>query len=89
MAYGHITGQQYSKVAGVRETPRLINLIVDIICRCFVGESTDEGVQLQIIKALLTAVTSSTCEVHEGTLMKAVRTCTVLYLPVDAVYACS
>ena len=38
--------------------------------RCFVVDNTDEGVQLQIIKALLTAVTSNTCEVHEGTLLK-------------------
>lgn len=33
----------------------------------------DDGVQLQVIKALLTAVTSNTCDVHEGTLLK-VRT---------------
>lgn len=38
--------------------------------RCFVGDTTDEGVQLQIIKALLTAITSNTCDVHEGTLLK-------------------
>jgi hypothetical protein len=37
---------------------------------CFVGEQTDEGVQLQIIKALLTAVTSTACDIHEGTLLK-------------------
>ena len=44
-------------------------------CRnCFVGEQTDEGVQLQIIKALLTAVTTTTCDVHEGTLLR-VRVC--------------
>jgi hypothetical protein len=34
------------------------------------GDQTDEGVQLQIIKALLTAVTSSMCAVHENTLLK-------------------
>jgi hypothetical protein len=40
-------------------------------CRtCFVGDQTDEGVQLQIIKALLTAVTTPSCDVHEGTLLK-------------------
>lgn len=67
-------------MAGLNETPRLINLVVDIICRCFQGESTDKKVQLQVIKALLTAVTSSRCAVHEGTLMKAVRTCYNIYL---------
>jgi hypothetical protein len=30
----------------------------------------DDGVQVQVIKALLTAVTSNTCDVHEGTLLK-------------------
>ena len=78
--YGYITGDQYAQVAGLSETPRLINLVVDIICRCFQGESTDKKVQLQVIKALLTAVTSSRCGVHEGTLMKAVRTCYNIYL---------
>jgi hypothetical protein len=75
-----VTGDQYAQVPGLSETPRLINLIVDIICRCFQGESTDKKVQLQVIKALLTAVTSSRCGVHEGTLMKAVRTCYNIYL---------
>lgn len=50
------------------------------LSRCFIGEATDEGVQLQILKALLTAVTSTTCEVHEGTLLKAIRTCYNIYL---------
>ena len=48
--------------------------------RCFTGEGTDEGVQLQIIKALLTAVTSNKCEVHEGHLLKAVRIVYNIYL---------
>lgn len=80
MAYGQITGIMVTRVEGVRDITRLIDLVVDIICRCFVGEQTDEGVQLQIIKALLTAVTSSTCGVHEGSLMKAIKTCYNIYL---------
>jgi len=150
MAYGQITGSMVTKVEGVRDITRLVDLVVDVICRCFVGEHTDEvrtglglipltsfrpdwrlmmgpfpymlllgdvvfggryraaaaggclvcgclpvlvqsgvgrvhtcglqGVQLQIIKALLTAVTSSTCGVHEGTLMKAIKTCYNIYL---------
>ena len=38
--------------------------------KCFTNETTDDNVQLQIIKALLTAVTSSVCDIHEGTLLK-------------------
>lgn len=46
----------------------------------FLGPNTDEGVQLQIIKALLTVVTSQHVEVHEGTVLLAVRTCYNIYL---------
>ncbi|CAH1224424.1 unnamed protein product [Diabrotica balteata] len=38
------------------------------------------GVQLQIIKALLTVVTSQYVEVHEGTVLMAVRTCYNIFL---------
>lgn len=38
------------------------------------------GVQLQIIKALLTVVTSQHVEVHEGTILLAVRTCYNIFL---------
>lgn len=34
------------------------------------GPQTDEGIQLQIIKALLTVVTSQHVEVHEGTVLQ-------------------
>jgi len=54
---------------------KLIDRIIETICGCFQGPQTDEGVQLQIIKALLTAVTSQHIEIHEGTVLQAVRTC--------------
>lgn len=38
------------------------------------------GVQLQIIKALLTVVTSQHVEVHEGTILLTVRTCYNIFL---------
>lgn len=77
IAYGHLTGN-----APDSTTPgkRLIDRIVEVICGCFVGPQTDEGVQLQIIKALLTIVTANTCEIHEGTVLLAVRTCYNIYL---------
>lgn len=80
MAYGHLTGEMLAEVEGFPDAMRLIDLIVDTIRTCFIGEQTDEGVQLQIIKALLTAVTTPSCDVHEGTLLKAVRTCYSVYL---------
>ncbi|KAL0966013.1 hypothetical protein UPYG_G00289550 [Umbra pygmaea] len=77
IAYGHLTGN-----APDNATPgkRLIDRIIETICGCFQGPQTDEGVQLQIIKALLTAVTSQHIEIHEGTVLQAVRTCYNIYL---------
>ncbi|KAL5016750.1 hypothetical protein ScPMuIL_006339 [Solemya velum] len=77
IAYGHLTGR-----APDSTTPGkfLIDRIVETICGCFSGPQTDEGVQLQIIKALLTVVTSNTCEIHEGTVLQTVRTCYNIYL---------
>uniref|UniRef100_A0A8C4HMS8 ADP-ribosylation factor guanine nucleotide-exchange factor 2 (brefeldin A-inhibited) n=1 Tax=Dicentrarchus labrax TaxID=13489 RepID=A0A8C4HMS8_DICLA len=77
IAYGHITGN-----APDSRTPgkRLIDRLVETICNCFQGPQTDEGVQLQIIKALLTTVTSPHIEIHEGTVLLTVRTCYNIYL---------
>uniref|UniRef100_A0A8C3GRC2 ADP ribosylation factor guanine nucleotide exchange factor 2 n=1 Tax=Cairina moschata TaxID=8855 RepID=A0A8C3GRC2_CAIMO len=77
IAYGHITGNAPDSGAPGK---RLIDRIVDTICNCFQGPQTDEGVQLQIIKALLTAVTSPYIEIHEGTVLQTVRTCYNIYL---------
>lgn len=77
IAYGHLTGNVPDSTSPGK---RLIDRIVETICGCFNGTQTDEGVQLQIIKALLTVITSSTCEVHEGTVLQAVRTCYNIYL---------
>jgi brefeldin A-inhibited guanine nucleotide-exchange protein len=83
IAYGHILGN--------REDPNnagklLIDTIVDTICSCYLYDEvsglthTDEGIQLQVIKALLTLVTSQYCEVHGKSVLKAVRTCYNIYL---------
>ncbi|XP_070490197.1 brefeldin A-inhibited guanine nucleotide-exchange protein 1 [Chironomus tepperi] len=77
IAYGHLTGNiPDSSNPG----KFLIDRIVSTICNCFMGPQTDEGVQLQIIKALLTVITSQNVEVHEGTVLQAVRTCYDIYL---------
>ncbi|XP_061541311.1 brefeldin A-inhibited guanine nucleotide-exchange protein 2 isoform X1 [Phycodurus eques] len=77
IAYGHITGNAPdSRTSG----KRLIDRLVETICNCFQGPQTDEGVQLQIIKALLTTVTSPHIEIHEGTILLTVRTCYNIYL---------
>ncbi|KAL1006479.1 hypothetical protein UPYG_G00072890 [Umbra pygmaea] len=77
IAYGHLTGSAPDSTAPGK---KLIDQIIETICGCFQGPQTDEGVQLQIIKALLTAVTSQHIEIHEGTVLQAVRTCYNIYL---------
>ncbi|EDV23139.1 uncharacterized protein TRIADDRAFT_36208 [Trichoplax adhaerens] len=78
IAYGQLTGNGPDKAEDGKR--RLIDRIIETICESFNGTQTDDGVQLQIIKALLTIVTSTSCEVHEGTLLQAVRTCYNIYL---------
>lgn len=67
IAYGHLTGNiPDSSCPG----KFLIDRIVTTICNCFTGPQTDDGVELQIIKALLTVVTSQYVEVHEGNVLQ-------------------
>ncbi|CAG8570332.1 8126_t:CDS:10 [Ambispora leptoticha] len=47
--------------------------VVDTICDCFIGEYTDDKVQLQIIKALLEAVSSTKVPIHQSSLLKSIR----------------
>ena len=54
--------------------------VVSTVANCFQGPHTDEAVQLQVIKGLLTIVTSSHIRVHENSLLLAVRTCYNIYL---------
>ncbi|XP_037271150.1 ADP ribosylation factor guanine nucleotide exchange factor Sec71 isoform X1 [Rhipicephalus microplus] len=77
IAYGHLTGNLPDPMEPQK---LLIDRIVETICGCFQGPTTDDGVQLQIIKALLTVVTSQWCEVHEGSVLQPVRTCYNIYL---------
>jgi brefeldin A-inhibited guanine nucleotide-exchange protein len=37
----------------VKEKQNLIDRVIDTICDCFVGENTDDKVQLQIIKVFI------------------------------------
>ncbi|CAJ0756135.1 23320_t:CDS:2, partial [Entrophospora sp. SA101] len=63
---------------------RVINIMIIAldytICDCFVGENTDDKVQLQIIKALLAAVSSIDIPVHHSSLLKSIRTSYNIFL---------
>lgn len=77
VAYGHI---RYDKVPGYLDSLEFDDKLVSVVANCFSGPQTDEGVQLQVLKALLTIVTSSYIRVHENSLLLSVRTCYNIYL---------
>ncbi len=56
----------------------LIDIIVETICRC--RDDPGENVQLQVLKALLTIVSSNVCKTHGESLLLAVRACYHIYL---------
>ncbi|KAJ3172713.1 Brefeldin A-inhibited guanine nucleotide-exchange protein 1 [Geranomyces variabilis] len=59
--------------------PYMIDEIIHSVCTTFTG-SQDEPVQLQVLKVLLTAVTSPACEVHQVSLLKVIQTCFNIHL---------
>ncbi|KAJ1349822.1 hypothetical protein KIN20_005473 [Parelaphostrongylus tenuis] len=77
IAYGHLTGRGADSSNPDR---KLIDRIVEAICSSFIGQGTDEAVLLQIIKAILAVVLANNCEVHEASLLLAVRTCFTIFL---------
>ncbi|ORX41920.1 hypothetical protein BCR36DRAFT_374917 [Piromyces finnis] len=58
----------------------LIDEIIHVICSSFTLAPADETVQLRVLKALLTSVTSTSCEVHHVTLLKLIQTCFNIYI---------
>ncbi|CAK9296919.1 unnamed protein product [Gordionus sp. m RMFG-2023] len=59
---------------------KFIDRIVRVVCGCMSNEGVNEDVYLQIIKALLTILTSNSCEIHESSLLLAIRTCYNIHL---------
>ena len=51
---------------------------LELLCRC--DDIADNGVELKVLKGLLTAVTSSVVHVHGQALLLAVRTCYNVFL---------
>lgn len=75
MAYGYIR----PSIRDI-ENPeaKLMDKVIEIIGDCF--DFTDDNVQLQILKAFLTAVSSAHCDVHDRALVNAIRACFNIYL---------
>ena len=75
MAYGYIR----PSIRDI-ENPdaKLMDKVIVIIGECF--DFNDDDVQLQILKAFLTAVSSVHCDVHDRALVNAIRACFNIYL---------
>lgn len=54
------------------------SVALELLCRC--DDISDDGVELKVLKGLLTAVTSSVVHVHGQALLLAVRTCYNIFL---------
>jgi len=75
---GGPNGRQSGFTQGGHE-PSLVDIVVHTITSCHT-ESTPETVSLQIVKALLALVLSTTTLVHQSSLLKAVRTVYNIFL---------
>ncbi|KAJ9474522.1 Protein transport protein SEC7 [Pseudozyma hubeiensis] len=72
--------QVASAIIAAGQPPQtLADLVTDTICDCY-QENLDDKVALQIIKALLASVLSTTVHVHQSSLLKAVRTVYNIFL---------
>ncbi|PRP79080.1 brefeldin A-inhibited guanine nucleotide-exchange protein 2-like [Planoprotostelium fungivorum] len=74
MDYGYLRGAAVDEEDGKKLMPKVIAMI----STCF--DQSDDNVQLQIIKAFHTAVASPICDVHEASLLTAIRTCYNIFL---------
>lgn len=58
IAYGHLSG---NTVDSTSPGKRMIDRVVEVICGCFIGPQTDDGVELQIIKVSALCNIESLC----------------------------
>ena len=54
--------------------------LIETVANCFSSDATDENIQVQVLKALLSIVSSGHIRVHGESLLMAVRTCYNIYL---------
>ncbi|CDS00364.1 probable SEC7-component of non-clathrin vesicle coat [Sporisorium scitamineum] len=72
--------QVASAIIAAGQPPQtLADLVTEAVCDCY-HENLDDKVALQIIKALLASVLSTTVHVHQSSLLKAVRTVYNIFL---------
>jgi brefeldin A-inhibited guanine nucleotide-exchange protein len=62
------------------DTKPLVDIAIDLVCDCNIGENTDPRVHLQVIKALVAALASPNIPLHGSGLLKAIRTTWNIFL---------
>jgi len=87
IGFGYLQGNIKAVSVGIESDipdSSVIDTVVQTVCKCEDTEDknyvADDSVQLQVIKTLQDAVTSKGCQVHETSLLNAVRTCYHIYL---------
>ncbi|CAL9776513.1 unnamed protein product [Musa acuminata subsp. burmannicoides] len=59
---------------------RLLAQLVEAVCGCYALGGAEDGLELLVLKTLLSAVTSTALRIHGDSLLQIVRTCYDLYL---------
>ncbi|KAM0072435.1 putative Sec7 domain, mon2, dimerization and cyclophilin-binding domain, Sec7 domain superfamily [Helianthus debilis subsp. tardiflorus] len=75
IAYGHLRGE--SDPTGGPDA-KLLSRLIESVCKCC--ELGDEGVELLVLKTILSAVTSVQLRIHGDSLLEIVRTCYDIFL---------
>lgn len=75
IAHGYLHGEADTTEAA---DAKLLSKLIDCTCKCH--DLGDENVELLVIKALLSAVTSVSLRIHGDCLLQVVRTCYDIYL---------
>ena len=72
VSYAFFAEDDHAMEEGSTNTP-LADLVVETVCECF-EDQLDERIGVQIVKALLACVLSTSIRVHQSSLLHAVRT---------------
>ena len=75
VAHGYLDESSRMSTASTINKQQLVQRIIKTICQCFDGPDVDDTVQLQIIKCLLTILTSPHIEIHEQTMLLPIKIC--------------
>lgn len=82
ISYDYLSGnpQLSSKIDRSRKDRSPMEKAVLAICSCFVGETTEDKIQTQVIRGLMAAVSSTSTPIHQEALLNSIRTLYNIFL---------